>query len=140
MSLSEQSRHEIVVYRLEKAQKTLEEARYNIPMQYWNLIANRLYYAAFYSVSALLVAHGHLIKTHEGTVTQFGQLFVKTGIISSEMGRFYSQLLKKRLTGDYTDTFDLTEEDVMPLFAPTEQLITQVSELARQAITNNTPT
>jgi len=136
MSLSEQSRYDIVVYRLEKAQRTMAQAKDNVPMHYWNLIANRLYYAAYYAVSALLLAHGHSTKTHDGTIRLFSQHFVKTGIIPLENGRFYHQLFERRLTGDYGDSFDLTEEDVMPLFTPTEQLITQVSELARQAITN----
>lgn len=134
MSLSEQGRNDVVLYRLEKAQITIEQAKANIPLQYWNLVANRLYYAAYYAVSALLVAKGLRIKSHDGTIQQFGLHFAKTGIISPEMGRFYRQLFTLRLTGDYEDNYDLTENDILPLIEPTEQLIATVSALARKAI------
>ena len=41
------------------------------------------------------------------------------------------KLFKCRLTGDYSDEYDLTEEDVMPLMEPTERLIAFVSDLAK---------
>ena len=123
MSLTTEERHDVVIYRIEKAQATLEQARFNLSSHYWGLIANRLYYAAYYSVSALLIAYGYRVKSHEGTVSQFGMHFAKEGIVPAEMGRLYNRLLEVRLTGDYSDNYDLTEEDVMPLFEPTEQLI-----------------
>ena len=100
-------------------------------MGVWALIANHLFYAAYYAVSALLIAHGHRVKSHEGTVTQFGLHFAKEGIVPLEMGRLYSRLYEVRLTGDYKDNYDLTEEDVMPLVEPTERLIALVSGLAK---------
>ena len=39
-----------------------------------------------------------------------------------------------RLTGDYGDTFGLTEEDVVPNIQPTEDFVNQVSSLARQKL------
>lgn len=72
MSLNQEEREAIVIYRLEKAAKTLEEARCNLPMQFWSLIANRMYYAAYYAVSALLIVNGHTAKTHETILRVFG--------------------------------------------------------------------
>ena len=134
MSQAEQGRNEVVIYRLEKARTTLKEAKDNIIFKSWSLIANRLFYAAYYAVSGLLIVYGHRVKSHEGTVSQFGQYFVKEGLFPPETGRFYHQLFEKRLTGDYEDNYDLTEEDVMPLFEPTEQLIVEVTAMAKQAM------
>ncbi len=72
MSLTAEERHDVVAYRIEKANKTLEEAKSIIAFKYWNLIANRLYYAAYYAISALLVANGYLTKSHDGTINLFG--------------------------------------------------------------------
>lgn len=138
MSLSEQGRNDVVLYRLEKAQFTMEQIRAILPMQYWGLIANRLYYAAYYAVSALLIAHGHRIKSHEGTIQQFGLHFANKGIVPHEMGRFYRQLFSLRLTGDYEDNYDITEDQVLPVIEPTEQLIATVSNLVRQALAQTT--
>ena len=82
----------------------------------------------------MLVANGHVSKSHEGTIQLFGLHFVNKGIVPQEKGKLVRILFKCRLTGDYSDKFDLTEEDVMPLFEPTEQLIEEVTALAKQAI------
>lgn len=134
MSLNQEEREAIVIYRLEKATKTLEEARCNLPMQFWSLIANRMYYAAYYAVSALLIVNGHTAKTHETILRVFGLYFVKTGVFPTEQGRLYNKLFTLRLTGDYNDHYDLEEQDVLPLFAPTEQLIADVAQEARKCL------
>lgn len=136
MSLTAVERHDVVVYRIDRANKTLEEAKNNVAFKYWSLIANRLYYATYYAISALLVAKGHVPKSHDGTIQLFGLHFVNEGVVPKEMGRLVRKLFKCRLTGDYSDNYDLTEEDVMPLFEPTEQLISLVSSLAKQALTS----
>ncbi len=138
MSLNQEEREAIVTYRLEKATKTLEEARCNLPMKFWSLIANRMYYAAYYAVSALLIVNGHTAKTHETILRVFGLHFVKTGVFSTEQGRLYNKLFTLRLTGDYNDHYDLEEQDVLPLFAPTEQLIADVAKEARESLKKKT--
>ena len=134
MSLNQEEREAIVTYRLEKARKTMEQAKCNLPMHFWELVANRMYYAAYYAVSALLIANGHTAKTHETIVRIFGLHFVKTGIFSTEQGHLYNKLFSLRLTGDYNDHFDLEEADVLPLVAPTEQLIADVSKMALESL------
>lgn len=134
MSLNQEEREAIVAYRLEKARKTMEQAKCNLPMHFWELVANRMYYAAYYAVSALLIANGHTAKTHETIVRIFGLHFVKTGLFSTEQGHLYNKLFSLRLTGDYNDHFDLEEADVLPLVAPTEQLIADVSKMALESL------
>lgn len=132
MSLNQEERHDVVIYRLEKAARTLEQVRYSLPSHYWELIANRMYYAAYYAVSALLIANGHYAKTHETIVRAFGLHFVKEGIFPSEYGRLYNKLFSLRLTGDYNDHYDLNEDDVLPFIDATERLIADVSKKARE--------
>lgn len=134
MSLNQEEREAVVTYRLEKAAKTMEQAKCNLPMRFWELVANRMYYAAYYAVSALLIANGHTAKTHETIVRVFGLQFVKTGMFSSDQGRLYNKLFSLRLTGDYNDHYDLEESDVLPLVVPTEQLIADVSKMALDSL------
>lgn len=97
-------------------------------------IANRLYYAAYDAVSALLFAHGEQPQTHTGVIHLFGMLFIKPGIIDGEMGKLYHNLFTLRHTGDYDDTYSLSEEDVRPYIEPTGKLIKTVDALARSMI------
>lgn len=51
-TLDDKSRANLVNYRIEKAFETLKEADYNAIGEYYNIAVNRLYYAAYYSISA----------------------------------------------------------------------------------------
>ena len=49
--------------------------------------------------------------------------------MDNRFGALYGRLFSLRQTGDYSDTFDLTEEDVMPLIVPTGEFIDVIDEL-----------
>lgn len=134
MSLSQEERRAVVEFRIEKAIRAYEQAKGVLGLKYWETIANRLYYAAYNAVSALLIANGDTAQTHSGVIHLFGLHFVKTGIVSSDIGRLYHSLFTMRQTGDYDDTYGLTEQDVLPYVEPTGQLIEEVSTLAKQLI------
>ena len=91
MSLSEEERRIVVRLELEKAKRSLGQIDGLARLGYWDNIANRLYYALFHAVSALLVHDGHAVNTHKGAVAMFGQYYVKTGVFSLADGRLYSQ-------------------------------------------------
>ncbi len=128
MGLTEQERAILVKLKLEKSEKTLTEARKAAEMQMWATAANRLYYASYYAVSALLLKQGVGVKTHEDVIQMFGLHFVKTGKVQKDVGRMYSDLFNTRLTGDYDDTFDLEEKDVIPKLDNAEHIIRVVKD------------
>ena len=130
MSLSFDERKAVVDFRIEKAHRAFEQAQGVVELQYWETIANRLYYAAYNAVSALLIAHGYTTRSHDGVIHLFGQHFVKTGIVDVADGKLYHHLFTLRLTGDYDDTYGLTSEDVSPLITPASELIDKVITLA----------
>ena len=134
MSLSHEERDAIITFRIEKALRAYEQAKGVLVLNYWETVANRLYYAAYNAVSALLIANGDLAHTHSGVIHVFGQKFIKTGIFSPDMGRLYHKLFTIRQTGDYDDTYGLIEEDVKPYVEPTGVFINQVIGLVREKI------
>lgn len=136
MSLADENRKDIVSYRIERAFTALKQAKLNHEMNCLEVTANRLYYAAYYAVSALLIANRIPAHSHEGNVTQFGLHFVKTGKVDREDGKLLSHLLTMRLKGDYSDRFGLTDADVLPYIEPTEFFIKKISELACNALSS----
>ena len=134
MSLNDEEKRAVVAYRLDKANKTLDDAKKVIELDLWATAANRLYYAAYYAVSALLLVNGLNAKTHDGIIRLFNMHYIKTEKIDMELGRQYNRLFTMRITGDYGDCFDLQEADVRPLLEPAEQLITKVISLIQQEI------
>lgn len=134
MSLSAEERGAVVEFRIEKALRAYEQAKGVMGLKYWETIANRLYYAAYNAVSALLIANGDTAQSHSGVIHLFGQHFIKTGIFPQEAGRLYHKLFTMRQTGDYDDTYGLVEEDVIPYVEPTGELIAKTIELAKQLL------
>ena len=133
MGLSEENRNAVVNYRIERAYIALDQAKKNLEINCLEVTANRLYYAA----SALLISFGINTKSHEGNIGLFGQKFVITGLLPRELGKLYNQLFQMRLTGDYSDTFGLSSEDVVPNIKLTEDFINQVTALAKQKLNTN---
>jgi putative toxin-antitoxin system, antitoxin component len=119
----------VVFYRKQKAYSTFKEAEEMIATAHWNLAIQRLYYAAFYMASALLVKNKISAQTHNGVVGQLGMHFVKTGKLNKEDGRLYSRLLQNRITGDYNDFFDFTDQDAIELLEPTRALLEKLKDL-----------
>ena len=134
MSLTAEERKIIVEFRIEKAQRALEQAKGVVELQYWETIANRLYYAAYNAVEAVLIAYGYIARSHDGVIHMFGQHFVKTGLVDVADGKLYHRLFTMRLTGDYDDTYGLTSEDVLPLIEPASELINKVIDLATKKL------
>jgi uncharacterized protein (UPF0332 family) len=115
-------------YRLKRAIETIEEVETHIINGFWNTAINRMYYACFYAVGALLVKNGIDTSSHSGTRLQFGQLFIKTGLIDREMSKIYSDLFEKRHKGDYNDFFDYDKETVDRLFPKAKLFIKVIDE------------
>ena len=129
MPLTEEERKAIVVYRMEKAEGALVEAKDCASMEHWTLAANRLYYAAYYASSALLINAGLQARTHEGTIGMIGQNFVRTGILTKEDGSLLARLQNMRHTGDYDDFMDWTQDDVEPCFPKVESFIAKLKSI-----------
>ena len=117
------TKSELIKYRLDRAWDTLDDARILAEKEKWNSTINRLYYAAYYAVIALLLHKGLKPTTHNGAKSNFTQYFIKTGEIPIEYGKFYSQLFTWRQKGDYDDLFDFDKKKVDSYFVPVKALI-----------------
>lgn len=126
------TREDLIRYRIAKARETLEDARILADNERWNSSINRLYYAAYYAVIALLLSENLKPTTHNGAKSNFSQHFVKTGIIDKKLGKIFSQLFSWRQKGDYDDFFDFRKEIVLPYFEPVTRLIFVAEKLIRE--------
>ena len=133
MSLKEEDRYVLVALELEKADKTVGQMRYNMQGGEWEMVANRLYYALFHAVCALLINDKHEVETHRGAINKFRLFYVKEGVFTNEEGKLYSQLQSLREDGDYNCSIDVDQDDVEGKVTPTLRLIEKI----KQYIANN---
>ena len=130
--LTDEQRVDIVKYRLENAFNTLSEVESHRKNGFYNTAVNRMYYACYYMVSALLLKNGQSSHTHGGTIGLFGLHFIKTGVVTSELGKFYSELFELRQTGDYDDWKVVTEAEIMPLVPTVEVFLDTLEGVIRE--------
>ncbi len=124
--MNQNERKEYVRYRIESSHKTFEAAKVLAENGFWNSAVNRLYYALFYAVNALLVLHKIQTKSHSATKSQFSLHFVKTGKFDKKYGRLLAELYDWRQKGDYDNIFDYDSDSVQPLFTPVEEFINSI--------------
>lgn len=129
MTLTSDDRKAIIEYRIERAHQTIEEIDYAAKGKYWNLVANRLYYAIFYICEALLLKNQIITNSHAGLIRMVNLHFIRTKLVSENEGDLLKQLFRMRLTGDYDDLTDWTEKDIMPLIPATKELIKHIEDL-----------
>lgn len=119
----------LIAYRLQRDADSLEEAHLMQNIDHWNTCANRLYYAAFYAISALLVHGGYSASKHSGVKALFNQHYVKPGIVTKGDGRLYNRLFDLRQEGDYIDFVSLDKKTVESLVGETATLIETIRSL-----------
>lgn len=123
------NKKDLIEYRLNRAKDTLDDARILAEKSKWNSTINRLYYSAYYAVTALLLKLDLSTTTHNGVKSNFSEHFIKTGLISKDLGKIYSQLFTWRQKGDYDDLFDFEKGKVEPYFKPVKELIDTVEKI-----------
>jgi len=129
MTLQPENRNSLIRLRLQKAKETMAEVKGIIRLEYWRVAANRLYYACYYAVTALLIKNGYSAHTHNGVFTLLGKHFVLDGIVSKEQNKLYGRLLELRQSGDYSDWIVIKESDIIPLLEPAEKFIETIEDL-----------
>ena len=137
LELTPQERYDIVSYRIENAQKTLDEIENLVALKYYNNAANRMYYACYYAACALLIANKLNTKSHDGAKQMFSLHFIKTGILPMHLSGIYSILFKQWLSGDYDDMFDNTLESVTELYPKAQEFIATVKEKVDEWLSEN---
>jgi uncharacterized protein (UPF0332 family) len=120
---------DVVLYRLQRARQTLEDSHILANASRWNPCVNRLYYACFYAVSALLLQDGLSSSKHTGVRSLFNRHYVRTGRVPKGLAPIYNDLFERRQEGDYMDFVDFEEAQVRPWIARAEQLIDHIASL-----------
>jgi uncharacterized protein (UPF0332 family) len=138
MKLTEDERNAVILLRLNNARRTLEDAKIIANNQLWNAAANRLYYACFYAVNALMIQFGFEAKTHTGIIRLLGLNFISKHLISSEFGDVYYKLFALRQKGDYDDWIEVKESDIVALFEPVEKFIAEIENVINDNKKNET--
>lgn len=119
----------LISYRLECSDEMMSDARALIAEGGWKSAVNRLYYAVFQVVSALMIQESIRIKSHSGAKAMLELHFIKTERIDKRWGKFYNNLSDNREESDYGAYVVFTEDDIIPLLPQTQEFIDVIKRL-----------
>ena len=122
---------EIVNYWLEKAKDSLEAAKDELEAGRLSFSVNRIYYACFYVVSAVLLQKGLKFKKHSGVRAAFHKHLVKSGLVSREIGQFYDEMFEARQRADYIELVHFKREQIEKWLEKAREFIEAVQTLIK---------
>ena len=119
----------LIRYRKDKARETLGDARMLLRDGTPSSALNRIYYAMFYEVLALLHTKDLSSSKHTGVRALFNEHFVKAGIVSVELGRLFSRMYDFRQKSDYGDFVKIQPEKVGEWFEQAVFFINEIDQI-----------
>ena len=112
--------------RIELAHERMNTAGILLDAGDYKSVANRLYYAIFSAMRAVLALDGFDSKKHSGIIARFRQSYIKTGTFSTEMSQIIDDLEVVREDSDYDDFYIISKEDVMLQYQRAEFFVSEV--------------
>ncbi len=122
------TRSDYLTYKLKRANNALKVAETLLQEEFSEDAVNRIYYAVFYAVSAILYTKKLYPKTHLGTKALFSKEFIQSGLIDKEYSDFYGIIFAKRFEADYQDFAEIDINAVRSYLNEAEQFIKRITE------------
>ena len=121
--------NELIDYRKNRAKETLKDAEQLFNSDSLFSAVNRIYYAMFYEVTAILLTKGLSSPKHSGVKSLFNKEFVKTGKVSIESGKLFARIFDFRQKGDYEDFVTFEKDEVKEWLDGAMRFIKELEEL-----------
>lgn len=119
----------LVKYRLKEAEDSIDEAKVLLKEgMSLRAVMNRLYYAMFYAVLALLQQKQMGTSKHTGAISLFDREFIKSGVFDKELSKTLHRAFELRQKGDYMEEARVTKEDVDEMFPKAIEFVNKTKE------------
>lgn len=105
----------LVICRLEQADESLESAQLLLDHDKFRPAVNRIYYAMFYAILAMLAPTKQQTSRHSWVITLFDRDFVRTGEFEKEFSRWLHEAFDLRQQADYQEMVTVLPEQAKEL-------------------------
>ena len=122
----------VIKYWIQKAKEAIDSASIELKAGHLDFSVNRLYYACFYSASALLLNKDLKFKKHSGVRAAFHKHVIKEKLLSEKYGKLYDELYEARQSGDYIEFSTFERKDVENWIEETKDFVGKVAALLRE--------
>lgn len=126
MTIKNEDRQNLISYRLEQANETIEDVKLLIENDRLRSAVNRIYYGMFYSLLALGLAFEFETSKHAQLIGWFNKEFIHEGLIDSKYGKIINKAFNRRTKGDYDTYVDFEKEIVIEMFDEMKDFISTI--------------
>ncbi len=118
-----------IAANLERAGASIQAAKDLDEGGYYDFVASRAYYAAFYAATAVLLCEELEFSKHSGVIAFIHQEFVKTGRLDKKHGKNLNWLFELRGVGDYGATVHVSRRDAERAINVAEEFLSAIKTL-----------
>jgi uncharacterized protein (UPF0332 family) len=122
----------LISYRMQRAEESLQAAEIMLQNEMLTFAMNRIYYAMFYAIQAVLVLHEVSFSKHGQVKAFLNRELVKTGILPVRLGRLYNKAFEYRQKFDYVDFAEPDQEMVVTYLEDARRFVAAVDEHIRK--------
>ncbi|MFH1716404.1 MAG: HEPN domain-containing protein [Planctomycetota bacterium] len=122
-----------IAANFQRAETSIQAAKELASGGYYDFVASRAYYAAFYAATALLLSEELEFGRHSGVIASVHQMFVKTGRLDKKHGKDLNWLFELRGVGDYGTTIHVSQQDADRAVETAEDFLRITKSLIQEA-------
>jgi uncharacterized protein (UPF0332 family) len=129
MTLSIEEKKSLSRYRLEKAERLLDDSSLLLKEGRWESSINRSYHAALSAAKAVLILFGIDPKTQECVKTMVNKKLIIEGLLPKEHGKWFRSLLFVREDADYADYVTIDSSDAEEAYKNASGFVEKIKEV-----------
>ncbi|GBE18873.1 HEPN domain protein [archaeon BMS3Abin16] len=118
-----------VDYHLAEADERLETARILLDHKRPKDAIGRAYYAMYHAARAILLTRDISPRTHKGLIQKFGEVFVKTELVSKKYSVLLSKAESLREMADYDVIHKFTMEEAEVIVSDADKFIEKIEKI-----------
>lgn len=128
MTIDSNDKWELIRYRLEQANDTIEDVRILIENNRFRAAVNRIYYGVFYSLLALGIKCDFETSKHTQLIGWFNKNFINEGLIDPRYGKIINKAFNRRTKGDYDIYIDFDKDTVTEMQTEMQDFIGKIKQ------------
>ncbi len=126
MTIEKEDRENLILYRLEQAEETIQDVKLLIENDRLRSAVSRIYYGMFYSLLALGLAFEFETSKHAQLIGWFNKKFIHGGLIDLKYGKIINKAFNRRTKGDYDTYIEFEKEIVLEMFDEMKEFILSI--------------
>ncbi|KXB09477.1 hypothetical protein AKJ60_00145 [candidate division MSBL1 archaeon SCGC-AAA385M11] len=120
---------ELIKYWTEKADESLQSARSEYQNERLSFAMNRIYYSAFYALTALFKSNDKVFRKHKELRSALHRELIRQGTLDKSWGKFFDEVFESRQRGDYMPMVRFENEQVEYLLEQADIFLTEIKKL-----------